>query len=371
MRAWRLLVTGGGTGGHVYPALAVARRAAERFAPVEVLYVGSRGGLEGELAPRAGLAFTAISVSGIFRRSPAEAVRGVVRIGGSVRAALGIVRRFNPDVVVGTGGYAAGPVGAAAVLLRRPLVLQEQNVIPGVTNRLLSSFATGVAVPYPDAREYFPPKARLWPLGNPVRTEVLGVERREGRERLGLPAHGPVVLFYGGSRGSAVFVRLFAELLEEWDGAAHLLFVSGEAHHAAVQSAVPEVPPHVTVLRYLHDMGAALGGVDLVIGRAGGMTLAELAATGRPAVLVPSPHVTHHHQEANAAVFARAGAALVVPEAGLDGRRLGVIVRSLLAEPGRLQAMAAAAAALGRPAALDDLVARIHDTARHTISGRR
>lgn len=368
MRPWRLLVTGGGTGGHIYPALAIAGRASTGFGPVDVLYVGSRGGLEATLAPRAGIPFKALPVTGLIRRRPVEVARGLARVTGATGAALSIVRRFRPHVVVATGGYAAGPVGAATVLLRMPLILQEQNVIPGVTNRLLSPFAVAVAVPYPDAREHFPPRAHLWPVGNPVRPEVLGADRREARARLNLPPAGPVVVFYGGSRGSAVFVRLFKELLPEWPKDAHLLFISGEAHHQAVPT---ELPPNVTVLPYLHEMGDALAAADLIIGRAGGMTLAEMAAVGLPAVIIPSPHVTHHHQEANAAVFARAGAALVSPEAGLDGRKLAATVKALLAEPGRLQVMSARAAALGRATALDDLVSRIHDTVRHRISRRR
>lgn len=371
MKPWRLLVTGGGTGGHVYPALALAARAGERFGPVDVLYVGSGGGMEQRLAPRAGLAFEALAVSGLFRRRPIEAARGALRASAAVGKALAIVRRFDPDVVVGTGGYAAGPVGAAAVMARRPLILQEQNVIPGMTNRWLSRFAAGVAVPYPEARRYFPARARLWPVGNPVRAEVLGIDRHAARLRLGQRLDRPLTLFYGGSRGSAVFVRLFAELLPEWGDLGQLLFISGEAHHRATLEAVTQLPPGVTLLPYLDAMGDALAAADLVIGRAGGMTLAELAACGRPALLIPSPYVTHHHQEANASVFARAGAGIVLSEASLDGRRLAATLRALLAEPGRLQGMAQAAARLGRPDALDRLVGRIHDTARHRISRRR
>jgi UDP-N-acetylglucosamine--N-acetylmuramyl-(pentapeptide) pyrophosphoryl-undecaprenol N-acetylglucosamine transferase len=350
---WRLLVTGGGTGGHIYPAVAIAQRAMARFEPVEVLYVGAVGGMEATIVPQQGLRFEGVPVSGLVRKKPGEIIRGLLRLGSAEARALRLVRRFRPDVVVATGGYAAGPVGLAAWLAGVPLVLQEQNVVPGVTNRLLSRVAVGVAVPHADAVASFPRRAQVWVIGNPIRRELLEVDRTQARERLRLPADAQVVLMVAGSRGSAVFVRL----LNEWNGPGVLYFVAGKAHYEAAKACERE---NIRVVPYMEDSGLGYAAADLVVCRAGAITLAELAAVGKPAVLIPSPHVTHHHQEANAAVFAKAGAATVLPEAGLDGARLGAAVGELLRDPERLQAMASAMHRLGRPDALDELVERIH-----------
>ncbi len=350
---WRLLVTGGGTGGHIYPALAIAGRSAERFGPVDVLFVGAEGGMEATIVPKQGVHFEGVPVSGIVRKRPAQVAAGLLRLGAAEVRAIRLVRQFRPDVVVATGGYAAGPVGLAAWLLGVPLVLQEQNVVPGVTNRLLSRVAVGIAVPHAEAAKALPRRAKVWVVGNPIRRELMEVDRAQARTALGLPADGQVVLMVAGSRGSAVFVRL----LKEWTGSGVLYFVAGRAHYDAAK---PLEREGVRVVPYLEDAGLGYAAADLVVCRAGAITLAELAAVGKPSVLIPSPHVTHHHQEANAAVFAKAGAALVLPEAGLDGARLGAVVAELLADTGRLRRMAEASLQLGRPDALDDLVERVH-----------
>jgi UDP-N-acetylglucosamine--N-acetylmuramyl-(pentapeptide) pyrophosphoryl-undecaprenol N-acetylglucosamine transferase len=359
---WRLLLTGGGTGGHIFPALAIAEEVARRLGPVDVLFVGARGGMEERLVPRHGLRFVGLPVHGLVRKRPVEALRSLATLGRAGWQALRLVRRFDPQVVVGTGGYAAGPVGFAAVLLRVPLLLQEQNAVPGVTNRLLAPHAATVVVPYAAAAARLPRGTRILVAGNPVRAGIRGVERGAARHRLQLPADGPVVLCLAGSRGSAVFVRLLSEWLPHLQ-AGTLLFISGEAHRDAAEAAIARqpLPPgaRVRCLPFVEAMGDALAAADLVVCRAGAVTLAELAAAGRPAVLIPSPHVTHHHQEANAAVWAGAGAALVLAEASLDGRRLAETVQGLLAHPERLRAMAAAAEGLADHEALPRIVARI------------
>lgn len=399
--AWRLVLTGGGTGGHIYPALAIAEAARRRWRGLEVLFIGARGGMEERLVPAAGWAFEGLPVRGLVRKRPLEALAALAALPAAEARALQLLRAFRPRAVVGTGGYAAAPVGVAAALLRIPLLLQEQNAVPGVTNRLLARLAAAVALPFPESARRFPRGCRTFVAGNPVRPEVGAVSPAEGRRRLGLPAAGPVVLCMAGSRGSATFVRLLAGWLPRWR-AGTLLFVSGEAHHrsalavlAAYDRAAPEGPAatalpapaaataavgtgggrpastgaepapadgcagRVVCVPYLVAVAEALAAADLVVCRAGALTLAELAAAGRPAVLIPSPHVTHRHQEANARVFARAGAAVVLREEGLDGRRLAAVVDDLLGRPSALRSMAAAASALARPRALETIVERL------------
>ncbi len=358
----RLCVAAGGTGGHIYPALAIARAAVEAGVVHEVRFVGARGGMEERLVPAAGFPLHTLPVRGMVRKRPAEWVRAAAGLGVSVVRAANLLRGFRPDVVLGTGGYAAGPLGAAAAMLRIPLVLQEQNTVPGVTNRLLASHAARIAIPYPAAAARFPSGARLVVTGNPVRPELLGVDPLAARRRLGLEPGGRVVLMVAGSRGSAVFVRWLADLAAGLrDGT--LLFVSGGAHHEAAQAAAAG-RPRVRVVPYLEAMGDGLAAADLVVARAGAIFLAELAAVGRPALLVPSPHVTHHHQEVNAEVFEQAGAAEVLSEIETDGAILCRHVTALLADPQRRQAMAAAARSLARPRALADLVGLLAEAAR-------
>lgn len=367
----RLLVTCGGSGGHIYPALAVAREAMRVLGVSDVLFVGARGGMEERLVPEAGFPLVTLRVRGIVRKRPREVLSAGIALGGTVAAAVRLVRRFRPDVVVGTGGYAAGPVGVAAVLCRIPLVLQEQNAIPGVTNRLLARFAATVAVPYAEADARFPRGARLLVTGNPVRPEVLGVDPAGARRRLGLPQAGRVVLMMAGSKGSTVFVRWFRDMLPHFrDGT--LLFVCGQEYLEVARAAVAHreagqtAPPHATVsvLPYLPQIGDGLAAADLVVCRAGAMTLAELAAVGRAAILIPSPHVTHHHQEANASAFAHAGAARVLAEADLDGATLAAAVGALLADPQERRRMAQAARTLARPDALARIVGAVGAASR-------
>ncbi len=367
-KARRVILTGGGTGGHIYPALAIGARVVQRLAPVELLFVGSAGGMEESLVRSEGMDFVGLPVRGMIRKGAMDQVTGAARFGLSLATALGVVHRFHPQVVVGTGGYAAGPMGIAAVVSGTPLLIQEQNVVPGVTNRWLSRFAAAVAVPLPEAARNFPPQAKLLIAGNPVRPELLVADRAACRAALGLGSTEPLVVMVAGSRGSAVFVRLLAEWLPQWERGT-LLFVSGRAHAAAAQRVLDEMRdrPHgrVLLVPYAERMGDLLAASDLVVARAGAMTLADLAGVGRPAILIPSPYVTHHHQEANADAFAAAGGALVLPEADLDGRRLGDEVAVLLADRVRLAEMGRRARSLYRADALDRIVRKIETLLRH------
>ncbi len=367
-RALRLLVAAGGSGGHIYPALAIAHGIRQRWPRCQVLFVGARGGMEERLVPESGFALETIPVRGIVRKRPLEAVAAGAFLGGAVIRALSIVRRFRPDVILGTGGFAAGPVGLAAVFLRIPLVLQEQNIVPGVTNRMLARFAAVVAAPYAEARARFPRGTRLLVCGNPVRPELAGIDPFLARRSLGLPPGGRMVLMVAGSLGSAVFTRWFGEMIPQLrDGT--LLFVAGRNHFDAAGVAAAGAAggrdragaagaegPRVRVVPYLPDIGLGLAAADLVICRAGAMTLAELAVVGRASILIPSPHVTHHHQEANAQTFARVGAARVLAENDLDGVRLAAVAMELLGDGETRRRMAQAARSLARPDALGRIV---------------
>lgn len=386
-RTRRFLVTGGGTGGHIYPALSIAGRIKERVPSAELLYVGTMTGLEARLVPRTGIPFAAVAAGGVVGKAAPQSIGGALLALRGLVQACRIVRRFRPDVVIGTGGYVSGPVGMAAVLCRVPLVIQEQNVLPGVTNRLLGRFASLVAVAYPEVRSCFPSGTPVEVTGNPVRPEVLSAGRREARSSLGITDSDVFVVIFMGSRGSATVNRALVpalRLLADRPGI-KVLYATGEDHFDRVladmrAAGLPAGPAgasgaagdrgraaelrvvvgeNIVVRPYINDMTRVLAAADLVVSRAGAITLAEITARGLPALLIPSPHVTHRHQERNAEVLARHGAARVVPEEGLTGERLAGEILALIGDRRRLAAMGERSRSLGRPGALDDIVDRI------------
>ena len=363
----RILLTGGGTGGHIYPALAV----------VEVLgleavagYVGSPRGLEARVVPDAGLELVTLETSGVMGKSVSGKLRGAARAARAVGRARQILRDRRPDAVLGTGGYVTGPVGVAAWLEGIPLIILEENAIPGVTNRLLGHVAHRVAVPWEEAREGFPAsvRPRVVVTGNPVRTRVLAVSREEARRELGLPARSRTVLLFGGSQGAAELNRVGRMLAQSGSlpEDTFLVWASGVRYFEEVSRALGDrASSRVRLVPYLDDMPAALAVADLAVTRAGAVTLAELTARGVPSILIPSPNVTSDHQTANARVLARRGAARLVTEDSL--RQVRPIVRDLLDRPETLKEMAQAAEALGRPDAarkLADLVLKAAEMGR-------
>jgi len=378
MSSLRLLVSGGGTGGHIYPALAITE-AVRRVRPgTDVLYLGTREGLEASIVPQAGLRFEAIPSRGMVGKGPLRAPGAIWAALQGLLAARRIIRRFRPDVVVGTGGYVSGPVGLAAFLGRVPLVIHEQNVFPGVTNRWVSRWAVAVAVPFADARRYFPRSANVVVTGNPVRATVTEMTPAEGRRVLGLPDEGLVVYLVGGSRGARVFNEAITRAMPGWLSRPGLraVFATGERYFEETRQAlasagiVPSDGGKITLVPYLHRADAALAAADVVVTRAGGTTLAEVTARGLPAVIVPSPNVTHNHQDYNARVLGRAGAAVVIREAELTGEVLERAVSEILASPALREEMRRASLALGRSGAAEE-IARLVLAAAESAPGRR
>lgn len=366
----RLVVTGGGTGGHIFPALAFAREAQRRIPGTEVLYIGSARGLENGLVEKAGFPFVAIEISGFRRRLSWENVKTVWRFLKGVHAAKRTLRVFSPDVVLGTGGYVAGPVVFAASRLGIPTVIHEQNVVPGLTNRFLARVSDLVAVSFPGTEQAFPRARNVVVTGNPRATEVASADGEEGRRALGVPADKRLVLVVGGSRGARPINDAMLGALDRLGrcGDLHVVYVTGEAHYDTVRAAAGgRIPPNVTLVPFLYDMPAVLAGADLFVGRAGATTLAEITALGVPSVLIPSPYVTNNHQEKNARRLEAEGAAVVLREAELTPQRLAETVLALCANPEGLKAMRAAARRLGIP----DAAARLWAAVETLLAERR
>ena len=344
----RVLITGGGTGGHVYPGLAVAG-ALEKLAPgSEVRFAGTSRGIESVLVPRAGYRFATLPASGV------RGLGGRARFLFVVNFFLGFFRSvlmflvWRPRVVLGTGGYVSAPVMLAARVLGIPCALQEQNAVPGSANRLVARWARRIYLGFAAAGRNF--KAdRCLETGNPVRAEFLAAATDTETTD---PRKGNHLLVFGGSRGAATLNAAVIGAAETWCARPDLsvLIQTGPKDHEAVAAAFAAEPAdRFTVVPYIDDMASALRQADLVVSRSGAMTLAELQCMGRAAVLVPFPFATDDHQLRNAEDCAQAGAAVVLKDEDCDGPALVRLADELLGDPARLHRMEDAAAGLARP----------------------
>jgi undecaprenyldiphospho-muramoylpentapeptide beta-N-acetylglucosaminyltransferase len=368
------LLAGGGTGGHVQPALAVAEALVARGHDRSTIhFVGSQRGMEGVLVPEAGFEVTLLPGRGIQRRLTAENLGAAAGIAVACARAIGVVRRRRPAVVISVGGYAGFPPSLAALIERVPVVVVSYDAVPGAANRLVGRFASANAVAFPGTA-----LPRTVVTGPPVRPSVLAVDRSpQGRRaacvELGLDPSRLVVLATGGSLGARTVNRAVVDWCAQSIGRADLdvYHVAGERNLAEVRAAAAAagLVSGVGALAYQlvgfeHSMPSLLAASDLVIGRAGASTVAELAAIGVPSVLVPLPGSPSDHQTRNAEVFARAGAAVMIRDAECSGQRLGEVVEPLLSDPDRRAAMSQAASGLGHRDAADQIAVLAETVAR-------
>lgn len=357
----RVLLAGGGTAGHVFPALALARRLVDRDG-AEVSFAGTAAGVEARLVSEAGIPFTAVEARPFVRELSTAALRAPLSLVRSLKACRPLAR--EADVVVGMGGYVSGPVVTAAIRERRPVVLHEQNSVPGLANRLFSRRARTVALTFAEAARALPRRARTVVTGNPVRSRVLRVLEepdvlaKEAVETLGLEAARRTVLVFGGSQGALHVDRAAVEacaLLGDRDDL-QVLLLTGEAHHPGVERALAEGSSLlVRTLPFLERMELAYSVADLVVARAGATSIAEITALGLPSLLVPYPYATGRHQELNARAVQRAGGASVLLDDALTGESLAERIVDLVDDAERLRSMAERSRAWGRPHAADAL----------------
>ena len=318
----------------------------------EVVFVGTPNGFEARLVPERGVPFLALEASGYDRARPLTLVTSSLRIALSTFRAWRRIGAKRPDVVIGFGGYVSIPVGFAAVLRRVPLVLHEQNSVPGLANRVLSRWARSVGVTYEESAERLAHPSRARVTGNPVREEVFDASRTKGRHALGLPPDALVLLVFGGSRGARHLNTAFTALRKRLlaiEGL-YVVLVAGRAEYETVRAALAgsAVEERFVVLEYVDDMGSAICAADLVVGRAGATSIAELTVLGAPCVLVPYPYATDDHQTKNARSMVDHGAAVLIRDDELDGQRFGDEVVRLLLDPRQRARMAAASLAMGR-----------------------
>jgi UDP-N-acetylglucosamine--N-acetylmuramyl-(pentapeptide) pyrophosphoryl-undecaprenol N-acetylglucosamine transferase len=353
----KVLIAGGGTGGHVYPGIAVAEELRRLHPEATILFVGGRRGVESHAVPEAGFAIRFVTTRGFPRRAwwrwPAAVLANVV----GLLQSLWLVMSERPDAVLGTGGYVSGPVSMAAVLLNRPLVLQEQNSIPGLANRWLARVADEVHLSFTEARGYFARKDNLKVTGNPVRAYILGGDRATALQEFGLADGRPTVFVFGGSRGAHRINESAVEAMRRLKGRVDVQFIlqTGREEFDWARGLVEAEQLPARVVPYLRQIHLAYAVADLVVCRSGAMTLAEIAACGTPAILVPYPYAAHNHQEVNARNLVERGAASLILDRELSGERLAKEVAHLLADRQTLRRMSAHARTFARPDAAERL----------------
>ena len=363
----RVLIAGGGTGGHLYPGIALARELMRRDPGTQVRFVGTALGIEARVVPREGFQLELIRVAGLKGKSLAMRLRGFLLLPVSAVDAWRVISRLRPDVVVGVGGFASGPVLALAALRGYPTMLLEQNALPGLTNRLLAPMVRAAAVNFEEALRFFPRTGFV--AGNPVRPEFFRPRDKEPNDVDSSPRHAARVLIFGGSQGAHAINVAMVEAAARLAATGIELAIThqtGERDLDLVRGAYERAGISARAEAFIFEIDREMRAADLVICRSGATTLAELTAAGRPAILVPLPTSTDDHQRKNAEVIRRAGAGLVIDERELTGDRLAADISALVADAGRRERMSMAARSLARPDAAERIADRVE-----VLGGRR
>ena len=348
----KVIIAGGGTGGHLFPALAIARELAEGRGGCEVVMVGTERGLEARIVPGSGFPLATIPVAGLKGKSFLESARNAAMLPRALAASWALLGKHRPGAVVGVGGYASGPVVAAAILRRVPTLIHEQNMIPGSTNRWLARFVSEVAVTFEETRRHL--GGRGLRTGNPVRREFTSIPPRpRGRATRHL-------LVFGGSQGAAAINAAMAGALPALAPLRSTLVVVHQAGAAGVEElrrVYAAAGIRAEIHPFIEEMAKEMAEADLILARAGATTVAELTAAGRGSILVPLPTAIHDHQTHNARMLERAGAARLMRQQDLSGAVLAKALMEMLADEEGLDGMAAAARRLGRPDAAEKIAA--------------
>ena len=360
-----ILFAGGGTAGHINPALAVAGYIKERHPDAKISYIGTAEKLEARLVPEKGYDFYTIDVAGFQRKlTPQNIVKNISAVKKAVVSytdSKRYLQQLKPDIVVGTGGYVSGPVLKQAQKLGLKTAIHEQNAFPGVTTKMLATDADAVMLAMPEAKKYLKLKKEPIITGNPIRGELLSVTRDEARKKLGLD-NRPLILSFGGSLGAMRVNEAVAELIKEHKGSEkyYHIHATGKFGFDAFNEAIKDInlSDMITGREYINDMDICMAAADLVICRSGAITLGELQACGKPSILIPSPYVAENHQFHNAMTLKKAGAAELIEEKELSGNTLSQKVNELLQNPSLLEKMGESA----RKSAIIDANERIYNT---------
>lgn len=354
----KVLLSGGGTGGHVYPAIAIANKIKEENPDCEILFVGTEKGIESEIVPKYGYELKTVTVQGFRRKIDLENVKRVFKLCKGLEQSRRIVKKFKPDIVIGTGGYVSGPVLFNSALNKKITIVHEQNSFPGVTNKILSKVVTRVLTSFEDSHERFPEESRdkLILTGNPVRKEILQARKSTSRKKLGISEDKKMVLCYGGSGGSEEIndaMRLVIKNMVKEDIA--FIFATGKLYYDEFMESLEGISlkPYQRIMPYLDNMADGLAASDIVIGSAGAISLAEITALGKPSIIIPKAYTAENHQEYNAKSIESQGAGIAILEKDLTPEKLNEVVFKLLGDRELLIDMANASKTIGKPQAID------------------
>lgn len=368
----KVLLAGGGTAGHINPALAIAGYIKKKRPETEFLFIGNRDGMEQRLVPQAGFDIKSITISGFKRsfspKSMVENVKTVTRTFTSSHEAKKIISEFKPDICIGTGGYVSGPVIRTAAKMGIPCIIHEQNAYPGVTNKMLAKSVNKVMLAVPDAKKYFE-KADFVVTGNPVRGDILTADKEESRAELKLDRR-PMILSFGGSLGARKINEAVADIVARSgkDGRyqhIHAYGKYGDWFPELVKEKGTDISQcsNLDIRPYIDNMPTCMAAADLVICRAGAITLSEIQAMGKPAILIPSPNVAENHQYHNAMALVNAGAAEIIEESELSGETLMKTVDKMLLDPEKLNTISENS----RKMAITDANERIYSVVKKTL----
>jgi UDP-N-acetylglucosamine--N-acetylmuramyl-(pentapeptide) pyrophosphoryl-undecaprenol N-acetylglucosamine transferase len=367
-RPLTILLTGGGTGGHLFPGIAIAEALQDAVPDVRISFAGSKKKIEATVVPKRGYEFDPIWISGFRRALSAGTLLLPMKIVVSLWQAFCVLRARKPDVVVGTGGYVSGPVVYMAARLGMPTLIQEQNEFPGVTTRMLSSLVDEVHITFESTRRALAKAKRVVLSGNPVRRSLARVDTRSARESFGLETARPTVFIFGGSLGAASINNAVAKLLPRLvDAGVQVLWQTGTAQYDAIRASTAG-QALVAVRPFIDEMNIAYSAADLVVCRAGATSLAELTVLGIPAILVPYPHAAADHQTKNAVALADAGAARLLRDSDLEN--LGDVLLDLLRDTVALNDMAECSRRMGHPHAAFEIAEAVQRLA-HSSPSRR
>ncbi len=343
----RIILSGGGTGGHIYPAITIAKEIS-RIEEAEILFVGTPNGMESKIIPKEGYKFASIHAYGLKRSFTVKNIANLAVTAKSVFRAKKILKEFNPDVVIGTGGYVCGPILMAAALQGIPTLIQEQNVIPGITNKILSRFVDRIALGYKEAAHRFPDAGKCVYTGNPIRRDILAYNRADARKELGISEDTFMVLITGGSRGARSINHAMIGVHKHFGKGNRdilLYHVTGSLGYQDVLKELENSDEKSNdtvshIVEYEYQMPKVLAAADLIICRAGAISLAELSARELPSILVPYPYAAEDHQTFNARVFEKNGAAYVILDKELTDEALIDKIELLMDNPEELKNMA-------------------------------
>lgn len=356
----KIIFAGGGTGGHVYPALAVARELLKNRPETEILFIGGTRGVERKIVSVSGFSVEAIPVTGMPRKTSPAVFPFAWNLGVSIIRSRGILKRFRPAVVMATGGYVSGPPLIAAHMLGVPSVIQEQNSFPGFTNRRLAKYADMVFLGFEDARKFFTASSEIIYTGNPVREEIGAGDRDRAAESFGLDPALKILLVFGGSQGAKSVNRTVSGVLDRITARGiQVIWQTGDREYESLKGFNGGFGGKIRVLSYITVMADAYAAADLVVSRAGAMSIAEITACGLPAIIIPLPTAAANHQEHNARSLADAGAAVMIREADLNPSMLEEYILGIMESEEHRKSMAEASRSLGRRDAAARIAERV------------